>query len=648
MTRHYIGGVQVQQPEGWDGTSMELVRDLRKRIVYPRYPAAITFAGDGYNTLRGLFLTRLCGITTYEVYEQCGGVFQKVIEARIVLSDLEFNLTRCTVEASLVDDGIGARILNNFKVPVRPTAEATKNSTAAAACAVTTIEVYDPQAAVGAYLADPRDGYDWLDAIRHAVRYITDSDITIQSDWYTSLPDDERYLIALGYELRTFTPTSEFLPEYSFEQLFMEMSKKYNLWLFLLRAPDGTPTVRIEPEDYAFGTTVLATLPHQMDLVQAVDTEQLPASVKVGSESGIKVFVPTTALSLPYLVMQGQTEEFFHFDGECNTDAEVDLVNKWNICSNVIEQCIVGGDDEYDDKLFLIQYDRSTMRAVKGEYFNAGTTPYLYNPALLNGEVLGRYNWPQAVGAIAGNPAGNAFIAGGTVVQNTILMVDSGTTYDTPTPGTLELGAVIFDPGGNFDPVTGTYEAPGQGYYEFEFRYTFSFIDRSDPPPLVEAFVRWSRFDSANNLLHSYEQLVGVFGAVPDEVDFTRFSTFGTVLDPTDYVRVDLRWRVTGTISPLGSQFVRVRIRANRRLRSTFIAVGGGFIEGGDVRIIKYSFERQLPVALWRALLNDPRGAVQVSDTAGNLRTCHLLRITRTFGDGDATIELIAPLSEPL
>ena len=83
----------------------------------------------------------------------------------------------------------------------------------------------------------------------------------------------------------------------------------------------------------------------------------------------------------------------------CNTDKALDLVNEWVIDSNVIEDVAVNGNDDYDDDLFLIQYQEDLLQAKKGDYLQPGTNPYLYNEPLQNAEVIDRYDLPSAVGA---------------------------------------------------------------------------------------------------------------------------------------------------------------------------------------------------------------------------------------------------------
>ena len=105
---HYIDGVEVSEPDGWADFEQEVSRDFENRTISIKYPSDATFTGEGYKRLRALFVANDCGIVTYEAYDDCDGVRTLIVSANIILADCEWNLNRCEVNCSLVDDGIGA------------------------------------------------------------------------------------------------------------------------------------------------------------------------------------------------------------------------------------------------------------------------------------------------------------------------------------------------------------------------------------------------------------------------------------------------------------------------------------------------------------------------------------------------------------
>ena len=121
----------------------------------------------------------------------CQGSTYRVVRGVISLADIEWNLNRCTAKVKVQDDGYGARIFNNKDIGVFPTSEVTKNGDALTPVTAIDLEVFDPTAAFGTYLAQTRKAYDWLECMTDLVGYITDGELTVQSNWYDALPDDE-------------------------------------------------------------------------------------------------------------------------------------------------------------------------------------------------------------------------------------------------------------------------------------------------------------------------------------------------------------------------------------------------------------------------------------------------------------------------
>ena len=86
------------------------------------------------------------------------------------------------------------------------------------------ILLFDPQAAVGTYLAGTRKGWDWYEAMKHAVLYITDTQATFVSDFYENLSTDDRYWISNGYSIRSASITVV-RTSWTFKSLFEEPAK---------------------------------------------------------------------------------------------------------------------------------------------------------------------------------------------------------------------------------------------------------------------------------------------------------------------------------------------------------------------------------------------------------------------------------------
>lgn len=666
--RHTFDGVAVDEPLDWSGFNADIDRDYDKRTISAKFPTSAKFGGGGYDTIRTLFLSGFCSIIEYKVEEKCGGAWWVVMRSNIIIGDSVFNLTKCEVDVSLVDDGIGARIENNRKLPIRFTTERTKNADTMTAVSERTVYIFDPNDPLGTYLDDPRRMIDWYDAIRHAVGYITDLTVPVQSDWYEALTADEGWAITTGLQLRTFGSSDRDLyMEYTFDDLFTEIAKKFNLWMFITRAADGSPVLRIEQDADTYSDTEVSSMPSQEDLTQEVDTELLFASVAVGSENELPNL--DAVQSLPFLVLIGQSKERFGFEGVCNTNTELDLVNKWNIGTNLIE-AVIGGNTDYDDEIFLIQYNGAdafdegfdsgfggTLKAVKGDDYNPLAPPYQYNPLMLNFRVISRYNMANDIAVSIGDPTNLE----GSVEQVLTLPLPQGNfpvagagttlTYYTPA-AVIDFSGVISDPGANFQLSPGRYTVPAQGFYSFTFNYRFQVVSFSTVPPVLQSFIRFEAFDVGNTSIgvqevnsHSPPIFLGLNGG---SFETNAQATANFVLNPTDYMTVRFGWRVTGLVA--ASQLVTVSVMPGGWIFAADGTPGGGSVvyDTELAKIIKYSWERHIPAQEWAELMADPRLSIGISSTPVNLRTTWPLSLSRKMGTGEASLETITDRTQPL
>jgi hypothetical protein len=647
---HYINGQQVPEPLGWREFAQEIDRDRDKRTISVKYPGTAEFTKSTYALLRALFIANDCTIVQYEAWETCGDSTILILRADIILADCKWNLARCTVECSLVDDGIGARISNNLKVPVSPLSPKTKNGDALTPAPRISLRVFDP--ATGTY-GTTRYAFDWLACMQHAVRYITDSNVTLVSQWYSNLPDEERLAITSGFQLRTGSPADgDDRVVYNFEDLFLEISKKYNLWMMVQRDLSGNPFVVVEPEEALYSTTTAATFLHTDNLIQSIDREQLWATVRVGSSTATKNQGGGEA-ALPFLVLQGYSEEFFHFEAVCNTDAQLDLVGKWVTCANTIER-ILDNNSEYDEDIVVVQYDRSTDEAVASDWYNPGGLPVLYNEQMLNINVLNRYSLPSNVGVFyasqdaAFQALSDAF---GTPYSTT------STLGTTTSPVTALFPTEVSDPGGNYTP--NDYTAPIQGYYVFNvlrrwqvtentFGVSFFNIQKRAYSKIIV-----QRFDAFNVLVQQVEfRSTNNTSTVPNV--FTPVGNYvhqisqGFNLNAGDYVRVQYAWGTTSSGDILLTGTIAMRDVPMSEFGTTFVATGGGVLTNVDpnaARVVTLEFERITTAAQWERMTSDPTLAVVVGEAAYP-RVGNILSASRNLYKGTTSYTLIAKRSD--
>ena len=649
----YLNGQEINKPKGWDGYTQSIERDFNRRFVMVAYPTTFTMeGGSGYEVLRALFLADICGIAIFEAFDICDGIRYQLVKGNIIITDCEWNLNKCTAEVNLVDDGIGARVENNWRIPIAPEAVVTKNGEALAPVVPIAVEVFD---SAGAYLLDPRQCFDWLDCIQHAVLYMTDNLVTVQSAWYQALPDDERVALCLGYQLRVADPGNvDRRVTYTFEKLFREAARRYNLWLAVKRDNFGNPFLVIEPENDVFNATQAFAMPWVDDLVQSVDTEQMFSAVDVGvtdARKNLDLVDP-----LPFIPLLGFSVERLQFEGVCNIDSILDLRQEWNSDTNSIDS-VLGGNDDFDDDVFLIQYDRTTLQAVEGFYFQE-LAPSLYNEQMLNKSVLSRYSLPSAVGQNYGpvdaqfrasNPAGPYAFQQFAVpplpfqvlfysLLNTSIFPD-----DTNFPNN--------NAGGAWDPVLNRYTAPVTGFYSFGLQFDLRaqmFESIGTPAVSLNFQARMQRFDAVDtpigppsvlNWTSNFADAITVTGSYP----FNN-GAIGVNMEAGDYVTFEMFAAVARLFAGVAPPVIRVVVGGpNNAIFTTFVPPGGGQVnvDPDAARIITYQFERLVGIADWQQLVNDPTLGVGVSPDGTTPRACHVMKAERNVLKGRTRFTLI-------
>lgn len=628
--RHYIAGTLVEEPQGWGDFTEDLKRDYRLRLIGFQYPIDALFYGQAYEHLAGLYDADRCAVVPYRIEQQCENGWDVVVRAAVVLADIEWDLSRCQAKVKLVDDGIGARINNNKDVEVYPTGQVSKTGEDIDAPDPLDLEVFDPQASEPTYLASTRRAYDWLEVLQHCLRYIANANVSVVSAWYDALPDNERWCVIDGYTLRTGNTDKSQL-KYTYAGLFTELAKKYNLWAAAERDTGGAPVLRIEPEEYFYGAQVVADFPHTDELIRTIDQDRLYASVKVGSSTSIRELGSTW--SLPYLILRGFTEESYTLRCECNTDEELDLVNKWVIDSNVIEKCL-GGSAEYDTDIFLIQYDAATSKAVKSDYLLDGG-PYLYNEAALNVNVLNRYAFNCPLAVDVGDPEAEKFRAEFTLgpVQGFLLNWPGAATTVVDDPQfDDDYAGLNYDPdnaygngtvqGNPVAAVDNRYTAAFQGYYGFTMSLYLELVQNTIPTDhLLNVVPYFERYNSSNLFIERSPFIPGDGPTVTmqAEGEYSITGSWSFNLNPGDYVVPKINWGHVWVGNNFNPAVIEADILNRSFFRLDFNTLGGGDVVTTDpdaFYAVLYKFERHSTPASWAQLKADLSAGVRVGPSS--------------------------------
>ncbi len=668
MVRFFLNGQVFNNPKDWDGFSTEFKRDYAKRIISVQYTDRITFTGAAYSYILTTQQTDgYCAEINLRVEEQCGnGPWLVLARGKIIMADCEWNETKCSVQCSVVDNGIGARVDNNKKVPVSPLAINSKNNNSLVPVSPIALTMF--KASDGTALTGTRRAFDWFDSLAQALNYITDGTVTITSNWYTNLPDDKRYAIAVAPELRTAGFTVPRI-SWTFDELFNELSKKHNLWIFPTEDASGNPFLILEPEDYFLGPGISNTILNIEDLTRKMDPERLYATVDVGSDEAILELL--SANPLPFVVLLGFTRETFHFKGVCNTSASLDLVNKWIIDTNVIYQIAELDNDEYDDKTVIIQYDRTTATATAGNYLFQGATPYLYNEELLSINVLPRFPLPSSVGANYASGFDDSFraeyadaVAGiewltPSLAPTTLYHVRGSNDFTLPNFDTNNVWGNGTTQGNVVSTADSRFTPTAQGLYVFDIGIHWG-IQLTYPD--ADFTGNYSRYSGASVRVHadiynSLNVLITTAIAGDTTIQYLVGNYFDTIpfavsLSVGDYVEF---W-VSGEAGPLMYNFdlgapvgptpssasgfyygkSLYGLNTQSYIETTAIVSGGVSVATTPSRTLSFTFSRSMTAVEWMDMINNPQDGVMIDGA----RFVHALTMKRRI-TGQTTFEMI-------
>ena len=709
MFEHYLNGIQVDEPFGWRDFRQVYERDEDRRFIGLKYEGEVTFAGSGYDVLRQLKADNYCGLVAYRVFQNCDGDWQEAFYANIILTEIDWNVTRCTAAVTCADSSYGSYIVNNDQIKFRPTTPKSKTGVEIGASVYDGVYVFDPNAVIGDYINEnnpsnqpgPPVMWDWLEAMTHAVRFVSDGNIVgCVSDWYDTLPDDyvdnygQKMAITTGYLLRNVNTIDAFstfnkerAPEYNLQDLWLNVAKKYDLWSAIELYYDGTYRLRIEPRNYFFGDNAL-NHPWIQDLIQTNDPAQFFGRINVGTSETIRG-VKTDA-SMPYLLLFGFTTENYSVPIQCNTANALDLLGDFVTDSNVFETTIIGNDDQYDEDVFLCQHWTAfggAKFATKGDFINPGVAPYQYNPDLTNEKILNRYSLLGAAQFIDQNTDGfRADEPAFGPIQS--VLVNPGNTFDPPSPIQHRFrydyvtpnSPNAFDTSDNYGngttqgtPVTlpnSRYTAPLAGYYKFQCQIPFralrnELITGTGAPRRIRLRVLCERYDATNILLETpldYEtpaaQQITTGGSVANP------PIWEVYMNATDYVVIKYQfiiinaaWYSFNASWELELQTGAQALGPNGNVvgayypwwRTTYIEGFGGNViapEPDAVRGTLFKYQRPVNLQDWLQLVGNPALGINVSPDDRPSILAHVKKATRTVNSGAVEWELIAPTSK--
>jgi hypothetical protein len=387
-----IDGADRGQPIDAENFSVNVTEDKKINARIVSFDNDLTFVGGVYNYLFSkLDQSGFCNLISVEVQYQCAGVWKRLTNGYIILSECNFLLDKCQVKTKLYDESFSTKINNNKGIPFSLSCTITKNL----------LPVVPPPLLRGKFF-NPVDGsygediFGTLvyDAFNHLIFCMSDGQIDFESSFFQfDLSNSGEFLlITNGDAIRTRGARETVV---TFEELYLSMHKKFNLGMVFERQANGRPLLRIELASYFIQQGASVNLYDQPNINLTFDRDRLYSAVSFGSSPVLEKEECTGGVcTFTQTPFRGFREETFGFTGECNTSNILELqTSKIVFDTNVIED--VYRFDAEDRKLdpFIVQCDwfASTQEYRASKFDPYGTGQTVYNGDLRN--IFVSNNW---------------------------------------------------------------------------------------------------------------------------------------------------------------------------------------------------------------------------------------------------------------
>lgn len=669
----YLDGTLLQEPPiNWEDFEESIERDPDIRGLLPKYPTRLTFVGDGYDYLKQTFEDNgYCSVVDVEFWVSCDeeGNFLQYFKGKIFIATCTFNLSKCQVETEVSDNNYAATIYNNKNVKANFLAPLSKNGVTITAPPL--IGVYPHDCSDGSYYTSYRYGYNILDAFEYLIAFMSDGQIDFISSYFSSFTDSGKLMIMRGRQLRLYDSGSWDVT-ISFQELFIELNKKFNISFAMELQSNGRWRMRIENEAYFYQTGIAFKKRYIQDLKQLFNGQLLYSQINVGSR--ITVDDPDN-FCLPDIQSITFTEENYYLQSVCNNDNELDLVSDFVIDSNVFQDILANNNDDYDDNICLIQYTGATSQTTQ---YDLTATMAIYNELLLNYKVIERWNVGGAVAKYTSDGNDNIVVekTDDVSVSPVVLTTPSGTGSFLPVSYQTE----ILDPNNNWTSSQ-RYTSPADGLYSFGSLFNVTVSTNPATPSVLWGNTKGVQlvvniylnvYDALNVLQATYLMGYGNFTDIKYQTG-AGINRERDLTSPTGYnisgrqnwitnnnTEVQLQGFAENVVMPSG-YYAEVEFSYNHnidsggsitftagldsRLYTSYILNGGGIIkqsEEADYKVSNYLFDNPVSTKEWSALKTNMANQIAIGvDHNANIYTW-VQKVSRKLKDGMTKFELIS------
>jgi hypothetical protein len=247
MIRVLLNGIEpVNKPIGLDQISEKWEFDSTVNIYYVEITGNLTFYGDDFQSLYELFRDNRCEFILLEIQKKSGdnGTWYNVFQGNIIVSDIDIDFDRRLAICEIVDNSFIARIYNNNDSQINLSFDRTigyetisNPSTLINVKSTDNVEVTDVPAV------------SLFNALDYVVKWLTDLNVTLESDYLTTDPDASTFYICTGEALRQQQGAENILPVISFTELWNDIHRLFHLYGFFYQSGSGW-VFKVEPYSY--------------------------------------------------------------------------------------------------------------------------------------------------------------------------------------------------------------------------------------------------------------------------------------------------------------------------------------------------------------------------------------------------------------
>lgn len=624
MIKVYLDDVLYDDPIGWDEFKSKIVRDDILNALLTYQEASVTFTGAAYEYLYNKLLNDgYCDYVNAKfILNDCN--LNHIIYGTIFISDIKFNEKLCQAECKVEDNSFYKQIKNNAKIKTSLIAGKSKNGvdiTVPATYYFDLTNITNPAIDYKSNIPSIRV----YDAFRYLVKFMSDNQLGFQADIFQS-GIWRGLTLTYGYKIFDVNDGHEF--EISFQKLFEEINRRIPIILIIDNPFSDSPTIRIEPNDNSFDSTVITQHSNIDEIIKSCDTTKLYTKVNIGSSVVDDTLVYPFPDSIRYY---GFMEEEYAIEAVCNIDVTLDLKVDFVTSCNVIYKQVSNQDN--NGNIFLIDTDYITNKTIVSDIFGIGR--YYWNYRLNNQNILTRY-----LDGLPGN-ASQYFgaVGDGTFAANNTYNQTFGTALTQ-----VEYTATSYNIGGDYNTATWRFTAPQPAVYNFEVQSNYG-VDVTAGAQVYETW--YEIYDASNTLIQQtrIHQTIPVYGLSYAGLGVYPVVNGWTTTGPLTYSAA----MITGDYMVIkvvlnGGTGAFPTTWTNCYFRCVSNTIGGGtFAQANTDDFMIYSYQYEYPLSLneFDNLVNNASQKISFSATDKDYREGWIKEILYDYQLGTASIKLI-------